>query len=64
MIMFSNVYVTVLLLIQVESLVDLCEIARETDGFSGSDLREMCRDAALLCVRDCVRNSSASSGDR
>lgn len=30
----------------------------ETDGFSGSDLREMCRDAALLCVRDFVHTQS------
>merc|ERR1712071_212217 len=47
----------------VESQVDLCEVARDSDGFSGSDLREMCRDAALLCVRDCVRNSTASTGE-
>ncbi|MBN3302720.1 ATD1B protein, partial [Amia calva] len=42
----------------VESIVDLRVVAKETDGFSGSDLREMCRDAALLCVRDFVHNSS------
>lgn len=34
--------------------VNLHEVARNTDGFSGSDLKEMCRDAALLCVRDFV----------
>lgn len=45
--------------VQVESTVDLCSVAKETDGFSGSDLREMCRDAALLCVRDFVHNSRA-----
>ncbi|XP_063076837.1 outer mitochondrial transmembrane helix translocase [Engraulis encrasicolus] len=43
----------------VEALVDLNAVASETDGFSGSDLREMCRDAALLCVRDCMRSSAA-----
>lgn len=37
--------------------VDLLEVARETDGFSGSDLKEMCRDAALLCVREYVNSS-------
>ncbi|XP_064418182.1 outer mitochondrial transmembrane helix translocase [Latimeria chalumnae] len=37
--------------------VNLLDIAKEAEGFSGSDLKEMCRDAALLCVRDYVRNS-------
>lgn len=37
--------------------VDLLEIAKDTDGFSGSDLKEMCRDAALLCVREYVKSS-------
>ncbi|XP_026869260.1 ATPase family AAA domain-containing protein 1-B [Electrophorus electricus] len=39
--------------------VDLCETAKKTEGFSGSDLKEMCRDAALLCVRDFVHNTGA-----
>ncbi|KTF85448.1 hypothetical protein cypCar_00000955 [Cyprinus carpio] len=42
----------------VETAVDFGEIAKQTDGFSGSDLREMCRDAALLCVRDFVHQES------
>ncbi|XP_072296366.1 outer mitochondrial transmembrane helix translocase isoform X3 [Eucyclogobius newberryi] len=37
---------------RVDSDVDLGEVSRETEGFSGSDLREACRDAALFCVRD------------
>lgn len=28
------------------------EISKLTDGFSGSDLRELCRNAALYRVRD------------
>uniref|UniRef100_A0A4W5QQR7 Outer mitochondrial transmembrane helix translocase n=1 Tax=Hucho hucho TaxID=62062 RepID=A0A4W5QQR7_9TELE len=36
----------------VDPTVDFVDMAKETDGFSGSDLREMCRDAALICVRD------------
>lgn len=45
----------------VEPAVDFSEIAKGTEGFSGSDLREMCRDAALLCVRDFVHNSNESA---
>uniref|UniRef100_A0A8C7PY32 Outer mitochondrial transmembrane helix translocase n=1 Tax=Oncorhynchus mykiss TaxID=8022 RepID=A0A8C7PY32_ONCMY len=43
----------------VDPAVDFVDMAKETDGFSGSDLREMCRDAALLCVRDFVHNTHA-----
>ncbi|KAM9772935.1 outer mitochondrial transmembrane helix translocase isoform 1-T1 [Syngnathus typhle] len=45
----------------VDESVELLEIAKETEGFSGSDLREMCRDSALLCVRDYVH--TRGSGD-
>uniref|UniRef100_A0A673B8D1 Outer mitochondrial transmembrane helix translocase n=1 Tax=Sphaeramia orbicularis TaxID=375764 RepID=A0A673B8D1_9TELE len=47
----------------VDVSVDLVEIAKETDGFSGSDLREMCRDAALLCVRDFVHTQDDSASE-
>lgn len=40
--------------LQVDETVDLVDVSKDTEGFSGSDLREMCRDAALLCVRDFV----------
>ncbi|XP_041695125.1 outer mitochondrial transmembrane helix translocase-like [Coregonus clupeaformis] len=43
----------------VDPTVDFAHMAKVTDGFSGSDLREMCRDAALLCVRDFVHNYHA-----
>eukprot|EP00069_Balaena_mysticetus_P001312 bmy_15140T0 len=45
----------------VDRHVDLLEVAQETDGFSGSDLKEMCRDAALLCVREYVNSTSEES---
>uniref|UniRef100_A0A673ZRG2 Outer mitochondrial transmembrane helix translocase n=1 Tax=Salmo trutta TaxID=8032 RepID=A0A673ZRG2_SALTR len=45
--------------LSVDPAVDFVDMAKETDGFSGSDLREMCRDAALLCVRDFVHNTHA-----
>lgn len=48
----------VLYLFKVDRHVDLLEVAQETDGFSGSDLKEMCRDAALLCVREYVNSAS------
>ncbi|XP_071402754.1 outer mitochondrial transmembrane helix translocase-like [Centroberyx affinis] len=47
----------------VDLSVDLGDIAKETDGFSGSDLREMCRDAALLCVRDFVHTQNDSPSE-
>lgn len=46
---------------RVESEVDLASVAQDTEGFSGSDLREMCRDAALLCVRDFVHTQDSDS---
>ncbi|XP_044033874.1 outer mitochondrial transmembrane helix translocase isoform X2 [Siniperca chuatsi] len=48
---------------QVDLSVDLVDVAKETDGFSGSDLREMCRDAALLCVRDFVHTQNDSPSE-
>ncbi|CAJ0916504.1 unnamed protein product [Ranitomeya imitator] len=41
--------------------VDLVQISSCTEGFSGSDLKEMCRDAALLCVRDSVLSNTEES---
>jgi len=37
---------------RVDSSVDLDMIARKTEGLSGSDLRELCRSAALCRVRE------------
>ena len=40
---------------QLSNAINLTEIADKTEGYSGSDLRELCRDAAMYRVRDYVR---------
>uniref|UniRef100_A0A2K5IGV0 Uncharacterized protein n=1 Tax=Colobus angolensis palliatus TaxID=336983 RepID=A0A2K5IGV0_COLAP len=47
----------------VDRHVALLEVAQETDGFSGSDLKEMCQDVALLFVREYVNSTSEESHD-
>eukprot|EP00760_Papus_ankaliazontas_P033815 PhM_4_TR6749/c0_g1_i1/m.71776 len=36
--------------------VDMAELVRRTDGFSGSDLRDLCQEAAMMPVREALRN--------
>ena len=36
----------------------MTSLAEHTEGFSGSDLRELCRNAAMVPVREYVRSSS------
>ena len=33
-------------------------LASQTDGFSGSDLRELCRNAAMVPVREYMRSAA------
>lgn len=40
---------------QLSNAINLKEIAEKSEGYSGSDLRELCRDAAMYRVRDFVR---------
>ncbi|XP_022200861.1 ATPase family AAA domain-containing protein 1 [Nilaparvata lugens] len=41
--------------------VNLVRLAQMTDGFSGSDLRELCRNASMYRVRDFMRSSNNTS---
>ena len=44
--------------------VDLAEVARDCHGFVGADLAQLCTEAALLCVREALREAEAeTSGD-
>ncbi|KAK9505698.1 hypothetical protein O3M35_009689 [Rhynocoris fuscipes] len=38
--------------------VDLDKLAAATEGFSGSDLKELCRNASMYRVRDYIKNNS------
>ena len=40
----------------VSSDVNLSNLSKSTDGFSGSDLHELCRNASVYRVRDYMRN--------
>ncbi|XP_005952428.1 outer mitochondrial transmembrane helix translocase isoform X2 [Haplochromis burtoni] len=45
---------------KVDPLINFSHIAGETEGFSGSDLKEICREAALLCVREIMDSDTLS----
>lgn len=40
---------------KLDSHISLRVLASQTTGFSGSDLRELCRNAAMVPVRECMR---------
>lgn len=44
--------------------VKIENIARNTDGFSGSDLRELCRNASVYRVRDYMKNTDEAGNSK
>ena len=42
---------------------DLDAVVRRTDGLSGSDLKEACRNAAMIPVREYIRTSKLAAGE-
>lgn len=42
--------------------VDTAKLAKMTDGFSGSDLQELCRNASIYRVRDYLRTHTQDAG--
>ena len=51
-----------LFIVQVEDL-DFDKIAQMTEGYSGSDLRELCRNAAIYRIRELVKAERDASPD-
>ena len=37
--------------------IDIFQLSKMTEGYSGSDLQELCRNASVYRVRDYIRNS-------
>ena len=35
---------------------DILEIAQSTEGYSGADLKNLCADAAMICLRELSAN--------
>ena len=48
---------------QLSSNVDVFRLAKLTEGFSGSDLRELCRTAAVYGMRDSLKQRSPTDDD-
>ena len=44
--------------------VSFTRIAAQTEGYSGSDLKELCRNAVLASVRDLIKSGGASDSLR
>lgn len=50
--------------------VDISQLAAQTEGFSGSDLQELCRNAAMVPLKEFMRSPEgmkenlAEVGDR
>jgi SpoVK/Ycf46/Vps4 family AAA+-type ATPase len=40
---------------EVDPSLDYTELAKITEGFSGSDLKELCRNAVMLSVREAIK---------
>ncbi|XP_013395490.1 ATPase family AAA domain-containing protein 1-B [Lingula anatina] len=47
---------------ELDSSVDLTEVAKLTNGFSGSDLRELCRNAALYRIKEYIQEEIRRDG--
>ena len=44
--------------------VSFTRLAAQTEGYSGSDLKELCRNAVLASVRDLIKSGGASDSLR
>lgn len=48
--------------VQLERGFSLDQLVRQTDGYSGSDMRELCRSAASVAVREVMRDKLKTAG--
>ncbi|KAL7072040.1 hypothetical protein ACQ4LE_008995 [Meloidogyne hapla] len=49
--------------VELDNDVKLSEVAERLDGYSGADITNICRDAALAPMRDCLRSTNNLHAD-
>jgi len=53
---FLKIRMNMIFLLQVEDDVDLDSVASRLEGYSGADISNLCRDAAMMSMRRAIRD--------